>query len=348
MNFKGLRLTTALAVPVFVAAMASGAVARDMVVIGPGGGYQDAARTTLFQPFAKEHGLTITDDASDGGTGKIYSMIEAGDVTQDVVMVGASELLRGCEDGIFEPIDYTVVDKAKFVAGTALECGVGGAGWGAAVFYDKSKHAEGPQTYADFFDLKKFPGKRSLPGTAQMSLEASLLADGVPSDKVYDVLGTPEGQDRAFQKLDTIKSSVIWWKSGAQPLQFVGSGEADYALGFTGRILRAISQDKKDYALDWATLQYSVDYWAVVKGTPYKKESMEMIQYMTDPAPLRAQAAIWPISPANKEINQDPEIRKSNPGMVLNHVDEGLFINTQFWLTHGEALEARFSAWAAK
>lgn len=346
MKIKNACLTGMLALSMG-AGFASMGVARDLVIVGPGGGYQDAARETLFQSFAKEKGISVTDDASDGQAGKIYSMVETGDVTQDVVMVGEPELLRGCEDGIFEPIDYSVVTKDKFIEGTALECGVGGAGWGAAIFYDKAKHAQGPQSYADFWDVAKFPGKRSLRGTAQMTLEAALLADGVAKDQIYTVLATPEGQDRAFKKLDEIKSSVVWWKSGAQPLQFVGSGEVDYALGFTGRILRAISDDNKDYALDWSTLQYSVDYWAVVKGTPMAAEAMEMVEWITDAGPLRAQAAIWPISPANKEINLDPELRKTNAGMVLNHVDEGLHIDTQFWLTHGEALEARFAAWAA-
>lgn len=347
MKHTRLRTPLILALPLALG-FAMTAQARDLVIVGPGGGYQDAARETLFKSFQEASGIKVSDDASDGELAKIYSMVETGDVIEDIEMIGEPELLRGCEDGIFEPIDYSVVKKDKFVEGTALKCGVGGAGWGAAVFYDKAKHPDGPQTFADFWDVTKFPGKRSLRSTAQMTLEAALMADGVPADKVYEVLATDEGVTRAFAKLDELRGNIVWWTTGAQPLQFVGSGEVDYALGFTGRIQRAITEDHKDYQLDWDTLIYSVDYWAVVAGSPMKDEAMKMIDWITDPAPLRAQAAIWPISPANKEVNEDPAIRKANPGMVLNHADEGLRLNTEFWVTHGEDLEARFASWAAR
>ncbi len=36
-------------------------------------------------------------------------------------------------------------------------------------------------------------------------------------DELYDVLGTDEGLDRAFAKLDEIKDAIpVWWTSGAQ------------------------------------------------------------------------------------------------------------------------------------
>lgn len=343
--FKGTSMLVALPL---MAGLATQAAARDLVIMGPGGGYQDAAREHLFKPFTAATGIAVKDDAFDGELAKIYAMVETGDVSQDIVMVGEPELMRGCEDGLFEKVDYTVVKKDKFLPDTALECGIGGAGWGGAFFYDKTKHPNGPQTMAEFFDLEKFPGKRSLRATAQQTLEVALLADGVAREDVYTLLATEEGVQRAFDKLDSIRSEIVWWSTGAQPLQFVGSGEADFAYGFTGRTLRAIAQDNKDYELVWPTLLYSIDYWAVVSGSPKKDEAMKMMDFITDVGPLREQAKVWPISPAVKEIVEDEEIRKTNPGMVLNHADKGLHIGTEFWVVNGETLEARFASWAAK
>ena len=51
------------------------------------------------------------------------------------------------------------------------------------------------------------------------------MADGVPADGVYAVLSHPEGVDRAFRKLDSIKSQVVWWEAGAQPPQMLVDGE---------------------------------------------------------------------------------------------------------------------------
>ena len=53
------------------------------------------------------------------------------------------------------------------------------------------------------------------------------MADGVPAAEVYDALGTPEGVDRAFAKLDTIKDDIVWWEAGAQPPQLLADGEVD-------------------------------------------------------------------------------------------------------------------------
>lgn len=65
-------------------------------------------------------------------------------------------------------------------------------------------------------------------------LEAALLADGVPMDELY-----PLDLDRAFAKLDTIKDDIVWWTKGAEPSQMLSTGEADYALAWSGRIATA-------------------------------------------------------------------------------------------------------------
>ena len=70
-----------------------------------------------------------------------------------------------------------------------------------------------------------FPGKRGLKKEPNVNLEWALLADGVPPEKVYEVLGTPQGLERAFKKLDTIKGSIVWWQAGAQAPQLLADGE---------------------------------------------------------------------------------------------------------------------------
>ncbi|MDX1784578.1 ABC transporter substrate-binding protein [Roseovarius sp. ZX-A-9] len=322
-------------------------VARDLTIVGFGGGYQDSAREHLFEGYEAASGTAVSDDVYNGEMAKLYGMVETGNVTYDIIMVEAPELVRGCEDGIFAPIDYEVVDGSKFIEGATHECGVGGTGWGAAMFFDKAKHPNGPTTYAEFWDVEAFPGVRALRTGPKMTLEAALMADGVAKADVYDVLATDEGVERAFAKLDEIKDHLVWWKSGAQPLQLVGSGEVDYAFAYTGRIIRA-NGEGADYQLNWSTLLYSIDYWAVVSGSPMMDEAMKMVEWITSPEPLRAQAAVWPISPANAEVNADPALQAANPGMVLNHSDEGLFISTEFWIAHGDELQAKFTSWAAQ
>jgi putative spermidine/putrescine transport system substrate-binding protein len=262
-------------------------------------------------------------------------------------MVEAPELARGCEDGVYARLDWSVIKKDKFGPGGASTCGAGAVGWGVALFYDETKVKDGPKSYADLWDLAKYPGKRSLRTGPKMTLEIALMADGVAPADVYKVLATKEGQDRAFHKLDAIKPQIVWWKSGAQPLQFVGSGEVTYAVGYVGRTANA-AKDGAHYPLLWNTLLYSYDEWAVVKGSPNQAEAMKFVDYITDPKPLTALAQDWAVSPATLAVANDPAVRAKNPAMVANHGDEGLFIDTDFWTEHGDDLEKRFSAWAAQ
>ena len=81
------------------------AAARDLMIVGFGGGFQDNARIHLFQGYEKATGQKVKDDVYNGEMSKVYSMVKAKDVTWDVIMVEAPELVRGCEDGVFEKID---------------------------------------------------------------------------------------------------------------------------------------------------------------------------------------------------------------------------------------------------
>jgi len=343
------RNLTSVAMALAGAAMLAsfGANARDLMVVGFGGPFQDNARTALFQGYAKATNQTVKDDVYNGEMAKLYSMVKSNDVIYDVIMVEAPELVRGCEDGIFEKIDWSVVKKDKFIPGGTTACGAGAVLWGVTLFYDPAKVQNGPDTYAKLWDVKTYPGKRLLRSTPKTTLEIALLADGVPAADVYKVLATQAGQKRAFDKLDQIKPQLMWWKSGTQPVQLIASGDATYAVGFTGRIVRANDGGAR-YPLLWKTLLYSVDYWAVVKGSPNSREGMKMIEWITDSKPLLALAETYAVSPANKDAAANPALSAKNPGMLSSHVSDALFIDTEFWVQHGEDLEQKFNAWVAK
>lgn len=104
-----------------------------------------------------------------------------------------------------------------FIEGAVSECFVASDVFSTVLAYDKSKFPDGaPTKLADFFDQQKFPGKRAMRKGAKVNLEMALMADGVAPGDVYAMLDTPEGLDRAFAKLDTIKKDVVWWESSAR------------------------------------------------------------------------------------------------------------------------------------
>jgi putative spermidine/putrescine transport system substrate-binding protein len=334
-----------------IAAVALGAAspvaARDLTIVGFGGGFQDNARKHLFQGFAQASGKPVRDDVYNGEMAKIYAMSKANDVTWDVVMVEAPELARGCEDGVFQKIDWTVVDRAKFLPNGSTDCGAGSVAWGTVVFWDRTKLAQGPGNWAEFWDVAKFPGKRSLRFSPKANLEIALLADGVAPAEVYRTLATPAGVERAFAKLERLKPHLVWWRAGAQPFQLIGAGEAVMSTGFAGRVA---GQRREGRPLDmaWGTLTWSVDYWAVVRGSPHAAEAMRMINWMTGVDPLVAMAKDWPIAPPVKGFVAREDLRQANPDTLTNFTDRGLFLDTEFWIERGEDLEKRFNAWAAR
>jgi putative spermidine/putrescine transport system substrate-binding protein len=320
---------------------------RELTVVGFGGGFQDAARRALFQPFAAATGIRVADDTYNGEMARIQAMVRNRDVVWDLVMVEAPELARACEDGLFAKVDWTAMGRDRFIPAGVHECGVGAVAWGAAVFWDTARTPTGPADFAELFDVQKFPGKRALRTGPKMTLEIALLADGVARADVYRVLATRAGQDRAFAVLDRMRPHLVFWRAGAQPLQLVASGEVAYATGFTGRVVSANAQGQR-LAMTWETMLYSVDYWAVVAQGPRQADAARMIRWMTELDPLLALAAIWPASPAHRAFSERADLVAANPNSVASNASKGLFIDTQFWIEHGEDLEQRFAAWAAR
>ncbi|MCB1972693.1 MAG: extracellular solute-binding protein, partial [Geminicoccaceae bacterium] len=209
---------------------AGGASAQEITVLGWGGAYSNSQIEAYHKPFTEKTGIKVISVDSDNPATPIKAQVEAGNVTTDVASVEIADAVRLCDEGLVEPMDASMLPPAPdgtpatddFIAGTLSECMVPTDVFSTAIAYDETKFTNGaPETIADFFDLEKFPGKRGLKKGAKTTLEMALMADGVPAAEVYDTLMTPEGVDRAFAKLDTIKSEAVFWEAGAQPPQLL-------------------------------------------------------------------------------------------------------------------------------
>ena len=196
------------------------AQADELSVISFGGANKEAQVKAYYEPFTKATGTKVVAGEYNGEMAKLKAMVETNSVSWDVVEVESSEVARGCDEGFFEKLDYKVIgSKGDFIPGAATKCGVGMFVYSTVIAYDSSKLKAAPTSWADFWDVKKFPGKRGLRKTAKYALEAALLADGVAQKDVYAVLATPAGVDRAFKKLDELKPNIQWWEAGAQAPQ---------------------------------------------------------------------------------------------------------------------------------
>lgn len=127
----------------------------------------------------------------------------------------------------------------------------------------------------------------------------ALIADGVALDKIYDELGTPEGVDRAFMKLDTIKKDVVWWEAGAQPVQLLADGEGTMATGYNGRFFDAMVGEGKPFEIIWDGQYMDLDMFAIPKGSPNPEAAMQYLEIRhRHPAAGRSGEIhrLWPVA----------------------------------------------------
>ena len=155
------------------------------------------------------------------------SQVATGKPTWDVVDVATNFCLRGGEQGIVEKLDFSKLPNAAAMpADYRSDYSIVYETYSTVLGYSTAKFAKAeaaPQSWADFWDVKKFPGRRSLRNHPLATLEIALMADGVPADKLY-----PLDVDRAFKKLEEIKPHItVWWTSGAQSAQLLNDGEVD-------------------------------------------------------------------------------------------------------------------------
>jgi putative spermidine/putrescine transport system substrate-binding protein len=349
--------TTALAFSAG-AALAS----ESITVVSWGGAYTKSQVEAYHKPWMAKTGNQVVSEDYNGGLAEIKAQVEAGTVTWDLVDVELSDAIRGCDEGLLEEIDHSILPAAPdgtpasedFIEGALSDCAVANIVWSTVFAYDSSK-TPGVDSIDDLFDLEAFPGKRGLRKNPKALLEMALMADGVPAADVYATLETDEGVDRAFAKLDTIKDSVVWWEAGAQPPQLLADGEVVMTTAYNGRIFNAAAGEGKPFEVVWDGQIMDFDLWVMPKGAPNKEAALDFLAYSTDTQRLADQASWISYGPARK--SSGPLVGLYNDGKTEMgphmptaeaNLANALVNNFEFWADNQDELNERFNAWLAK
>ncbi len=343
MKLKTLALATLAALTLPVMAQSQ------LTVVNFGGANGAAQKKAYFGPFEQSAGAKVTQVEYNGEQAKIKAMVETKNITWDVVEVESPDLNRGCDEGLFEKLDWSKIgSKADFQPAAVHECGVGVFIWSTVMAYNGDKLKPANYSWADFWNTSKYPGKRGLRKGARYNLEFALMADGVKSTDVYKVLATKDGADRAFKKLTELKPSIQWWEAGAQPPQFLVAGDVTFTTAFNGRIDAAQREGKK-LAISWTGGIYDLDYWVMPKGGPNKALAEKFIAVASNPDNQAEYARNIAYGPTNNKAlaKLDAKVMAGLPTAPANSGD-ALQFNIRFWADQGEALEKRFAAWAAQ
>lgn len=325
-------------------------LAADLTIVSFGGANKDAQVKAFYQPWQLSSGGKIIAGEYNGEMAKVKAMVDTGSVSWDVVEVESAELARGCDEGMFETLDPVQLglNSKEFVPGAIQPCGIGFLVYSTVLAYNANKLQQAPTGWKDFWDVERFPGKRGLRKLAKSTLEFALIADGVEPRDLYSVLATKAGQDRAFAKLDEIKPHVQWWEAGAQPPQYLAAGDVVMTSVYNGRLS---AEQRKKYGLGivWSGGLYEFDSWAIPRGASQQDQAHNFIRFSVLPGQQKLFSEHIDYGAANLGAMDllDPARIAELPTAPQNLAQQ-VAVDALFWADHGEQLEQRFNAWAAR
>ncbi len=329
-----------------------------------GGGYT-ASQQKAYADTWKEG--TVNFINYNGGLGEVKTQVESGAVTWDIVDVLPDQARTGCDEGLFEELDRSIFTPAA--DGTSMDddimveipndCVVPQIFWSYVPFYEEGTFSGAkPTTIADFFNVKKFPGKRGIHTWPQALIEMALLADGVSIKEVYNVMSTDAGIDQAFSMLDKIKDHAVFWSSGAKPLELVKSGEVSMSLAYNGRIGAAVLSEGEKFVTVWDGQVIEEEWLVLLKGAPNRDEAIKFLIHASTPEAQAGQAHYINYGPMRSsafDIIKAGEPWFHNGKNIMEHMpnrpelmSRSLMANPDWWADYGDSISERYTAWMAK
>ena len=255
------------------------AAEREIVIVNWGGDSIPAYTQAFGGPYEKETGIKVALDGSGPLPAKIRAMVQSGKVVWDLIDFDASKAIVLDAEGLLQPIDYSIVDKNKVYAGWAYNAGVAFYIYSSVLTYDTSKLKEKPNSWADFWNVSKFPGQRALRKTPEGGIEACMMAAGRSPKDVY-----PIDIDLAVSKVKELKSNLITWNTGSQSQDLLRNGEVVMAQLWHSRSATIFKESKGKFRWTWNQGLMNVDVWSIPKNNPAGAQAaMKLIAFTQDP-----------------------------------------------------------------
>lgn len=325
------------------------------------GEYSRAQANAFFRPYSLHAGVDVRAALYDGELDELRKQVKSKQFSWDLVDFELPTAIRACDEGLIAKIDPSILlpgangaSAAKdFVKGAIGPCWVGTVVYSQILAYAPDRfRTNPPKTLADFFDVQKYPGPRALRrGSAKFNLELALLADGVKPDDIYKVLSTPEGVDRALFKLNSIRSTTVWWNNTSDPAAMLEDGRAAFSTILNGDIYDAAIH-KRRIAPIWDRQMYELDVFGIPSGNPNTERALDFLRFATSSQQLAVVANWVPYGPARRSalpfvgLNPDRRIamRPFLPTAPENFTT-AFPIDDAWWRANGPRIEARWQSW---
>ena len=364
---KTLMATSALTIAAAGMSFADGHMASEMTIVSWGGAYSASQQNAYHDPYSANTGTKIiNDESSPEAVAKLRAMKEAGNVTWDLVDVEAADAIRLCDEGLameYDPDELLAAapdgTSASDDFGDMIvsDCFIPQIVFSTTFGYRTDMvpaGTEAPTGACDVFDLEKYPGKRALNKQPIANMEWALICDGVAYEDVYDTLETDEGQQKALDKLATIKDQTIWWSAAAEPIQLLADGEVFMASSYNGRLFSAIVEQSQPIGMACDSQMFDLDGWVIPAGLPDDRLARvkDYVMFATDTQRLADQAKYISYGPARMSsaplVGQHATLGiDMGPHMPTDPANaENTFVNNySWWADYRDDLDAKFQAW---
>lgn len=327
------------------AMLAGAAAAEEITFVSQGGAYQEAQTKAILEPVAELLGITINQDSAPDAWPVIRTQTATGKPIWDVIDTPTKDCIRGGEQGMIEKLDFSQIPNAADLPDAwKSDYSVAYEFYSSVLAYNPEKFGDTPpQSWADFWDVEKFPGTRALRNHPLATLEAALLADGVPADQLY-----PLDVDRAFAKLEEIKPHItVWWTSGAQSAQLLADGEADMVMAWNGRVTAVAAEGVPvSYTFNEGFLQYTS--LCILKGAPNLETAVKFVNAALTPEIQANFPAYIDYGPANPKAYEtgkiSPERAAELPSSPANAALQVLVDDIWWSSPEGEKAQERWAS----
>ena len=323
--------------------------ARQVVVRGLGGAYQAAMEKAVFGPFTGATGIKVVTQPATAA--QVRAMVEAKRVQIDVVDLGSTGQLALQKVGALEPLDYAkfkLTNPDDIQQDVRLSHMVGNLYFSTVMVYNTDAFSADnhPHSWAEFWDVKRFPGARTLADqtSGAAEFEFALLSDGVAMDKLY-----PIDLDRAFAALDRVKGNVVkWWDTGAVSAQLLERKEAVLGGLWNGRAQDLIDKGAP-LAIEWNEAKRQLQALSIVKDAPNLANAQRFIDFALQPKVQAELTRYIAYGPTNKKAfefvrPEDGQKLPSEPKHFAQSFDQ----DQDWWGDNLTEVGRRWQAWVLK
>lgn len=311
--------------------MVVGAVsAQEVTIAGFGGKVQEDLASTLWIPSAEQAGITLRQESHDGIAG-VRVQVQSGNPGWDIVHLGADNCAVGAREGLYEPLDYSVIDASGVAEASRGDEWISINSYSVVLGYRTDTYGDNPpKNWVDFWNVEDFPGRRALGVYPQEMMEIGMLGSGVAKEDVY-----PLDIDKAIASLEKIQPHIdVWWTSGAQSAQLIADGEVDM-LAIWGSRVTGVINNGAPVAYTYQDGILGTGCLAILKGSDNVEAAQKLISLIVSPEMQAHIPEKMPYyGPANQkafELTKAPEDVVKASNTAPKNASKQLILDVNWW-----------------